>query len=144
MIAGLADDEMFWALLKPAWVNPKKGTRGQRAFACAIYFIRDLENGGIHQALTNRRPLEIQEVLTALDTLGADSHAQHVRKCINEVFGAKPPTDFNAWRDKLGGLSHDWITKHMDPHGRPLDDETQLWPMFRRFIATHPEDFFTD
>ncbi|WP_284349076.1 DMP19 family protein [Roseisolibacter agri] len=141
---GLAADAYFWALMAPAWDAPDGGTAGQRALAVTTYLVRDVENGGLHQALWNRTAEQLAEALSALDRLGATEHAAAVRAAVALLLGDRPPDAREARRAVLGDRASEQARERLAPLDEQLYDETRLWPYYRRYIAAHPAEFFRE
>jgi hypothetical protein len=140
----VADDEYFWELMAPAWDDPSGGTPGQRALAVTTYLVRDVENGGLHQALWNRTAEELAEALDALDRLGASGHAAAVRAAATLLLGDRPPAELEARRAALGDRVAEWALARLEALDQQVYDETRLWPYYRRYIDAHPAEFFRD
>lgn len=142
---GLPKDGLLWRLMEPAWGHdPTEGTRGQRMLALMTYFIRDIGNGGLDQALYNFDPPEVDFVLRSLDEVGAVEHAAAVRSGLRAYFGEKPPATLEERRQIIDQHPRTWIDQHIDPLSRLLDDEGALEPYFLRYVEAHPVEFFID
>jgi hypothetical protein len=139
---GMDDDEYFWTLMAPAWDDAGAGTPGQRALAVTTYLVRDVENGGMWQALWNRTADELAEVVAAFERLGAAEHAATVRAATRLLLGDDPPRDEEARRAALERHPRDWVVDRLEPLDERLYDETRLWPHFRRYVDAHPSEFF--
>ena len=143
-VEALPEDEYFWALMEPAWDDAGAGTPGQRLLAVTTYFVRDVENGGHHQALWNRDADELAEVVAAFERLGAAGHAEVVRRASDLLLGKDPPRNHDLRRALLGRHDREWIDDHVGPFDERMYDETKLHPHFRAYIAAHPDEFFRD
>ncbi|HEX6745774.1 MAG TPA: DUF4375 domain-containing protein [Longimicrobium sp.] len=143
-VEALPEDEYFWALMEPAWGDAAGGTPGQRLLAVTTYFVRDVENGGHHQAIGNRDADELAEVVAAFERLGAAGHAEIVRHASELLLGRNPPHDFDLRRALLDRHDGEWIDDHIGPLDERMYDETKLHPNFRAYIAAHPDEFFRD
>lgn len=143
-VASLDEDGYLWALMEPAWDDYGAGTPGQQALASVTYFVRDVENGGLSQALWNRDPIQVQHVITGFDRLGATEQAEIVRSAVRLVFGDQAPHTLETRRSILDKLSREWEESNLYPLDQQLYDETRLYPYFRRYIEAHPDEFFRD
>jgi hypothetical protein len=139
---GLSEEDLFWALMEPAWDDPGLGTKGQRILACVTYFIRDVDNGGIEQAIWNRESSAVQEVIQALEALGARESAELVRKAEQVLLGRRPPEDLEVRRERLDQLERAWLDEHIEPLNRQLYGEERLYRHFHAYVEQHPEEFF--
>jgi hypothetical protein len=143
-IEGQPDDAYFWALMAPAWDEPSTGTAGQRLLAVTTAFVRDVENGGLHQALWNRTGEALAEVVAALDRLGASDHAAAVREATLLLLGDPPPVELAARRAALGARLPAPLVARLEPLDRRLYGEHRLWDHYRDYIAAHPAEFFRE
>jgi GNAT superfamily N-acetyltransferase len=143
-LRSLTDDEYFWRLMMPAWDDASRGTPGQRLLAVTTTLVRDVENGGLHQALWNRTHDAVAEVVAALERLGALDHAAAVRTASELLLGDHAPTDLGARRSLLGARASEEMIARLEPLDRRLYDERRLWPYYRRYVAAHPAEFFRD
>ena len=143
-VAHLTDDDYFWTLMEPAWGSQSKGTNGQRILACTTYFIRDVGNGGLEQALWNFDAAEVDSVIESLDQLGATRHAALVQSGLRALLGDSPPSTLEERRAIIDGRSREWLDKHIEPLNKQLYDEESLWPHFRQYVERHPSEFFFD
>jgi hypothetical protein len=138
----LSEEDRLWALMAPAWGNPGQGTRGQRALACITYLIRDVDNGGLEQAIGNRDQSELDEVHRAFALLGADRHAELLRSAETALLGERPPQSLEQRRAQIERHPREWLNLHIGPLNEQFYGEEQLLPFFREFVARHPEEFF--
>jgi len=144
-VEGLPPGERLWRLMEPAFDHDATvGTHGQRVLALTTYFIRDVENGGLDQALYNFPPAAVDFVLKGFDELGADEHAATVRAGILALFGATPPETQNERRRILDTRPRAWLDKHIDPLSDRLMGEDRLQSCFLRYVEAHPSEFFVD
>lgn len=139
---GLTEEDLFWTLMEPAWEGPGHGTKGQRLLACVTYFIRDVDNGGIEQAIWNRDFSELREVIDSLEELGAPSEALLLAKAEQLLLGPRPPEDLEVRRTLLEQRERSWLNKHIEPLNRQMYGEERLYPHFRAYVDQHPEEFF--
>ena len=141
---GRRDEDRFWMLMEPAWGDSGVGTRGQRALACVTYFVRDLDNGGLDQAIGNREASELDEVCEALLLLGAKDDADLIREAESKLLGDRPPADVESRRAAIDRRPREWLDTHIEPINELLYYEERLYPYFREYIARHPEEFFRE
>jgi hypothetical protein len=140
----LSDDDLFWDLMAPAWDDASRGTVGQRLLAVTSSLVRDVSNGGFHQALWNREADAWEEAVVALQTLGATEHASAARDASRLLLGDDPPRALEERRQRLDGMDRSWVVQHVGPLDERMYDETRLWPHYRAYIAGHPDEFFSD
>ena len=141
-VEALSEEERFWELMAPAWGEAGRGTRGQRVLACATYFVRDVDNGGLDQAIGNRDGTELAEVRQALTLLGAADHVQLLQRAELALLGASPPASMEARQSMIDRHSRDWLDERIEPLNEQFYGEERLYPYFREYIARHPEEFF--
>lgn len=141
-VEALSEEERFWQLMAPAWGESGRGTRGQRMLACVTYFVRDVDNGGLDQAIGNRDGTELDEVRQALALLGAAEHVQLLERAEVALLGASPPASMEARQSTIDRRSRDWLDEHIEPLNESFYGEERLYPYFREYIARHPEEFF--
>ena len=141
-VDSLPEEERFWELMAPAWGESRRGTRGQRVLACVTYFVRDVDNGGLDQAIGNRDGTELDEVRQALALLGAADHAQLLKRAEVALLGASPPASHAARQSMIDRHSRDWLDEHIEPLNEQFYGEERMYPYFREYIARHSEEFF--
>ena len=142
IVAKLPEEELFWALMAPAWDGPGTGTPGQRALACVTYLVRDVDNGGLEQAIWNRDKEQLDEVHQALVLLGADEHGHMLQRAERELLGPRPPAGLEARRELIDSYTSEWLEEHLEPLNQQFYGEERLYPSFRDYIAQHPGEFF--
>ena len=140
----LPTDEYFWTLMEPAWDDQSKATLGQCILAKVTYFIRDVGNGGLEQALWNFDPTEVDFVIESLDQLGAMQHVALVRTGIRMLFGDSPPATLEERRTIIDARTRQWLDNHIEPLNEQLYREESLWPYYRRYIEQHPLESFRE
>jgi len=140
----LSEDEYYWVLMEPAWGERRSGTPGQRVLASTTYFLRDVANGGLEQALWNFDAADVALVLESLDKLGASGQAAAVRAAIELLLGKSPPESLERRRALIDKRSRHWLDKNMEPLNELLYDEARLWPHYQQYIEEHPSEFFRD
>ncbi|WIG95714.1 DUF4375 domain-containing protein [Myxococcus sp. SDU36] len=132
----------------------KKSRRQRREFteseqahnwlALTTFFIRDVGNGGLDQALYNFSPSDVNFVVKSFDALGAAEHAATVRAGMLVLFGATPPETQNERRRILDARPRAWLNEHIDPLSERLVGEERLEDCFLRYIDAHPSELFRD
>ncbi len=140
----LPDDEYFWTLMEPSWGEQSKGTVGQRILASTTYFIRDVGNGGLEQALWNFDPAEVNLVIESLDLLDATRHAAVIRTGLRTLLGNSPPPTLEERRVIIDALNREWLDEHVEPLNEQLYGEDSLWPYYRKYIEQYPVEFFRE
>lgn len=143
-VLNLDEDEYYWVLMEPAWHDHPAATVGQRFLAIITYFFRDVANGGLHQALYNFDPADVDRVLEGLDKLGASEQAAAVRSAIKLLLGESPPASLDERRALLETYSERWLDKNIEPLNEQLYDESRMWPYYRQYVKKHPSEFFLD
>ncbi|NNB92923.1 DUF4375 domain-containing protein [Corallococcus exiguus] len=144
-VEGLPVEERLWRLLEPAWGHDAvEGTHGQQVLALTTFFIRDIGNGGLDQALYNFAPSSVEFVLRSFEEVGATGHAALVRRGLDALFGPRPPGTLEARRRILDTKPRAWIDEHLDPLSEQLQGEERLEACFLRYVDAHPSEFFRD
>ncbi|MFP2929666.1 DUF4375 domain-containing protein [Pyxidicoccus sp. 3LG] len=144
-VEGLPPGERLWKLMEPAFDHDAKaGTHGQQVLALTTFFIRDVDNGGLDQALFNFTPTAVDFVLRSFDELGADEHAATVRAGLLALFGTAPPETLKERRRILDTRPRAWLDEHIDPLSERLYDEGKLEAFFLRYVDAHQSEFFLD
>ena len=141
-VEALSEEERFWELMAPAWGGSGRGTRGQRVLACVTYFVRDVDNGGLDQAIGNRDGTELDEVRQALTLLGARDHVQLLERAEVALLGSIPPASMEARQSTIDRHSREWLDEYIEPLNEQFYGEERLYPYFREYLARHPEEFF--
>jgi hypothetical protein len=140
----LSEDEYYWALMEPAWGERAAGTPGQRVLASTTYFLNDVANGGLEQALWNFDPADVDLVLESLDKLGASEQAKVVRAAMRSLLGKAPSESLARRRALIDKRSRQWLDTNIEPLNRQLYDGSRLWPYYHQYIEEHPSEFFLD
>jgi len=140
----LSEGEYFRALMEPAWGERAEGTPGQRVLASTTYFLNDVANGGLEQALWNFDPADVDLVLESLDRLGASAQATVVRASMIYLLGRSPSESLERRRALIEKRSRQWLDTNIEPLNEQLYDETCLWPYYHQYIEKHPTEFFQD
>jgi hypothetical protein len=112
--------------------------------ASTTYFLRDVANGGLEQALWNFEPADVYLVLESLDKLCASEQAAVVRTAIELLLGKSPPESLERRRALINKRSRQWLDKNIEPLNKQLYDEARLWPHYHQYIEEHSSEFFRD
>lgn len=152
-VSGMDDSSLVWAVIAKVWphvadpnewARMRHATPGQRAILATTLFIRELDNGGFEQFFWNGSGDIVNEVVTGFRQLGLNDDAQIVQEAAT-FFGSKPGTATQAERrDLLAKASTAVTNAFFEPLNKKLYGESRLWPLFRRYIDLHPEEFFSD
>jgi hypothetical protein len=153
-VKSLSDEELFWAVIEPIWPASEDdtkdelkhisdGTPGQRAIYTTTLFIREVNNGGLHQFFSNSSGIYAKEVLKGFELLGVDKHACILKKAFEFFPDGKVPLDRELRQSCLQKRKND-IKTFFDPLDDELFGEERLYPYFRKYIDSHPHDFFND
>jgi hypothetical protein len=156
LVDGLDDSGYFWGIVEPVWPTSEddetqllaEATPGQRALYVLTLFMREVDNGGLDQFFYNSSGAYAKEVGRAFTLLGADRHASAFGESLAIFPGGEAPSN----RDERIRLLHMTPTDERETYFRPLEGrltggglgERGLWPYFRRYIAEHPAELFTD
>ena len=130
--------------MEPAWGGRTAGTPGQRMLASTTYFLRDVANGGLEQALWNFDPADVNLVLESFDKLGATEQAATVRTAIKLLLGKSPPASLEQRRALIDNYSRQWLDKNIEPLNKQLYEEERMWSYYRQYVEQHPSEFFLD
>jgi uncharacterized protein DUF4375 len=141
-VRGLSDDALFEKLLGVAYEHQDSLTPGQALIARLVSFIRDVDNGGITQALWNRDLDETEQVIGDFEVIGAAEHADAVRQAVRTLAGGRWPASDADMESRLERISIDWIEANMTRYDEMLYFENRLWPHFNLYLVAHPNDFF--
>jgi hypothetical protein len=151
-VTGINDHELFWALINQAWPDVAEPdvmkrlqycTPGQRALLAITLFIREVDNGGLEQFFWNSSGEVGDEVVTGFERLGAPDKAEVVRQALT-FFNSRSTPDQTLRRECLSGKSRAELQGFFEPLNERLYGESKLWPLFKRYVDRHPEDFFND
>ncbi|MFY2559747.1 DMP19 family protein [Corallococcus terminator] len=144
-VEGLPVGDRLWRLMEPAWDHEAKaGTHGQQVIALTTFFIRDIGNGGLDQALYNFGPSAVEFILKSFDELGAAEHSTVVRAGLHALFGLSPPGTQEERRRIIDARSRAWLDEHIDPLSDRLYGEEKLEAFYLRYIDAHVSEFFQD
>ena len=148
---GLRDRDLFWALVEPIWPSTTEedslehlalGTPGQRALYATMLMARDVDNGGLKQALWNFETWFINLAIEGYERIGADSHAAAVREAIAAFFGNNAPPTLHARRRAVEAKDRDWLERTIEPLNQRMYNEDALWPYWQRYVQEHEDEFF--
>ena len=148
-------DEMqyFWSLIEPIWptaevedeqTHTAAGTPGQQFLYAATLFMREVDNGGLQQFLWNLDPWFADLTLKALSELGATEHATALRLGIDRIFGAHPPHSLDGRRSLMDAHPEFRRDSVLEELNERLYGEERLYPLFHKYVAAHPTEFFVD
>ena len=152
-VEGASDDDLLWAVAAPLWPRyeggddvalARQGTPGMRAVMATTLFMRDVDNGGLEQALAGQEPAYVEMALEGFALLGAHEHAAAVREGMRRLLGPEPPAELDERRRAIEARGRDWLREHVQPLNEALYGERRLWPLYRAYIEAHPEEFFRD
>src|SRR4051812_1516732 len=103
---GLSGDDLLWAVMEPVWPDASvrdelqhiaPATPGQRAVYVATLFIREVDNGGLHQFFFNSSGQYAEEVVRGLRLLGLDEEGDLLERSFSIFPQGRVPHD---WRDR--------------------------------------------
>ena len=147
----LKDGDFYDALVEPIWPSNEAedspehlalGTPGQRALYATMLMARDVDNGGLEQALWNFEPWFIDLAVEGYERIGAHVHAATVREAIAAFFGNDVPLTLKARRRIIKAKARDWIKGTIEPLNERMYNEESLWPFWRRYVDGHEEEFY--
>jgi hypothetical protein len=150
----MSDEEFIWEVIEPIWPGTPEdlvdelkrisdGTPGERAIFTATLFIREVDNGGLSQYFGNSSGIFAEEVLQGLKLLGMEKEYNIFQKACSYFPDGKVPTDYDQRLDYL--IQHEQDEKSFfSPLEQELFGEERFYPFFRRYIDTHPQEFFFD
>jgi hypothetical protein len=148
----MKDEELFWAVLEPIWPDDSvtdelehisQGTPGQRAIYVTTLFMREVDNGGIEQFFLNSSGIYSEEVLKGLQLLGMNEHYDIVKKAFNFFPNGKVPINWKK-RQKYLRKRQKEIEAYFEPLNEQIYGEEKIYPYFRKYIDSHPQEFFTN
>lgn len=152
-VSGMDDGHLFWAVIEKAWPDVQEpdlskklmhATPGQKAILAITIFIRELDNGGFEQFFWNESGDIANEVIAGFLRLGSPEHAEVVRRA-TRFFGSISSTPKQAARrEYLSQATMADKESYFEPLSETLYGEPRLWPLFRRYLDQHPEEFFID
>jgi hypothetical protein len=147
-VEGMDDGSLFWALIEPIWPDTEvdelqriaQGTPGQRAFYATTLFMRETDNGGVEQFFYNSSGMYLQFVLEGFRVLEAFNHLGALHEAMSLFPEGIVPLDRD---DRIRAVEK--IPKdRFEPMNGKLYGEERLWPIFRKYLKEHPEEFFKD
>jgi len=151
-IVGMDDYEFFWAIIEPIWPDNSvidelehisQGTPGQRAIYATTLFMREVDNGGLEQFFLNSSGLYSKEVLIGFQLLGMNEHAEIIKRSFNFFPNGEVPLDSEERQEYLNKKEKE-IKAFFEPLSDQIYGEERLFPYFRKYIESHPEEFFVD
>jgi hypothetical protein len=116
-------------------------TRGQRMLYVLSSVEGEINNGGFHQLFWNSTGEWTEEAIGYADELGADRAAELLRRAAGLVFPDGVPTDRAVRQAHLDGVDPSTFDAVEDAW---FDELVTLDPFLRRYIKTHPKQFFND
>lgn len=140
-------EQSFWG---PTGTDSDKaylvqGTPGQRAFFVMTLFARLVDNGGL-MSFYESSPFYCSDVMEALTLLQFPEMKRVFAESLAIVCkGEAPPEDEDSGRKMVHALSDEEIKRLDEITGRIYDGsgtEDRLFPYLKKYIDTHPEDFF--
>jgi hypothetical protein len=150
-VAGMDDGHLFWAVIAKAWPDVQEpdvskklphATPGQRAILSLTIFIREIDNGGFEQFFHNSSGDIVVEVIAGFVCLGSPENAEVVRQALR-FFGPGGATASRSTRcDVLERTSRAEREAYFEPLDKKFYGEKRLWPLFRRYLDQHPDEFF--
>jgi hypothetical protein len=117
-------------------------TPGQRKLFVLEYTNDEILNGGVFQMLWNLRPSLISDAVDAARLIGANAYAQVLDDALDRFPGEDIPEDDRQRHHALGAFgpsSPAW--KAITPVDREFH-EGMFATELRRYVETHPSDFF--
>ena len=150
-IEGKSEDAVFWAVIAKAWPDAEEfdvtkklqfATPGQRAILATTLFIREVDNGGLEQFFHNETGDIAQEVILGFERLGSPENAEIVRQALTFFGPGSAIASQSARRDSLQKTSRTEKDGFFEPLNQKLYGEPRLWPLFRRYLDQHPDEFF--
>jgi hypothetical protein len=150
-VVGMNDGNLFWTIIEPVWPDVQdpeistklsRATPGQKAILAATIFVRELDNGGFAQFFWNESGDVVAEVIAGFERLGSPDRANVVRQALTFFGSNVSVADQQVRRDLLDKRSRADKDAFFDPLNEKLYGEMRLWPLFRRYLEQHPEEFF--
>jgi hypothetical protein len=152
-VAGMDDPELLWAVINQAWPDVAEPdvmkrlqycTPGQRALLSITLFIREVDNGGLEQFFWNSSGEIADEVISGFERLDALDKAAVIRQALIFFSSARSTPDQTVRREFLSARSRSEVKAFFEPLNEKLYGESKLWPLFKRYIDQHPQEFFND
>ncbi len=150
-VENVSDGKLFWSVIAKVWPDVQEpdvskklqfATTGQRAILATTLFMRELDNGGFEQFFHNESGDIVDEVISGFVCIGSPENAEVVRQALS-FFGPNCGTaDQTARCDMLDRASTADKDAFFEPLNKKLYGETRLWPLFRRYVDQHPNEFF--
>lgn len=156
IVAGLNDDKFLWAIIEPFWPSSDKedsikyisqGSKGRQALFSITLFIREVDNGGLEQFLSNTSGQYINMVLTGLNLINASEQLEALKEAITIFPDCVIPLDRNK-RNKV-------LIKQLETHNTSFKEyfekfnnklygEERLTPLLLKYIRNNESEFFKD
>lgn len=142
-------DPIWFGLKTPYEPDPRlaEPTPGQRALYALRWTEAEVGNGEFDQYFTNSTGYLLPEAQEGARTLGSLEWATLLDEA-RDIFGTDYPRGREERTARLEALGEDVQARLDDLDGRLYDlayaPETNLDALSRRYVARHPEEFFTD
>ncbi len=153
-VDGLEDEDLFEAIANRIWPDENvkdelahiaRATPGQRAIYVMTVFAREVGKGGIAEFFSDTSGVYAKTVADSLRLLGAKKMLEAYTASLAVFENGEPPLDHNARRSRIENLS-DSESELLDSIDKRLSGgstiEANLHPFFKRYIDTHPQEFF--
>jgi hypothetical protein len=153
-VEGLDDDAVYWAVVEPIWpdlwcedefAQIAQGTPGQQAIFSTMLFSREVDNGGLLQFFGNSSGMYRRHVAAGLWLFGAQEHLFALSTALSLFPNGEPSLAEADRQTVLGNLSEQQkksIKSAEDRVYRSGGFEEQLGPYWKRYIESHPAEFF--
>jgi hypothetical protein len=147
-VYGTSDGNLFWTVIEKVWpdiAEPDEmkrlqhATPGQAALFVVTLFIREVDNGGLEQFFWNSSGDLGDEVIKGFERLGSPERAEIVRQALTFFNSAPSTPNQSVRREFLSKKSKVEKNAFFEPL-----NENLLWPLLRRYLDNHPEEFFVD
>lgn len=144
---------VLWALVEPVWPGSENddtpehlasATPGQRYLYSTLLFIRDVDNGGLEQAIWNLEPWLVELAIDGFVQFGASDHALAIRQALALLLGDKPPQSLVRRRRMIDKYLRSGRRDDLEFLNERLYGEERLWPKWQQYIDLHPAEFFLD
>jgi hypothetical protein len=156
-VDGLSDQEICWALIEQYWPDSEAdeksqlaaGTAGQKAIYAVTLFAREVDNGGLDQFFWNSSGDLYPEVVEGLARIGAATLAEALESAAKFFGDDQVYPDRKHRQQKLDTTPRETKRELFEPlenqfYGEKGSAEELVTPLFLRYIAHHPTEFFLD